>query len=61
MNIAILSTGLFPDAETEVEAVSYLEAAHYVYRCDLRELEARDEEWDRVLEEVLGADKVITV
>ena len=61
MNITILSTGLFPDPQTMTEAVSYLEAAHYVYRCDLQTMEDRDEEWDRVLEEVLGADRVITV
>ncbi|MEJ2687504.1 MAG: hypothetical protein P8124_09915 [Gammaproteobacteria bacterium] len=61
MNITILSTGLFPDPQTMAEAVSYLEAAHYVYRCDLQAMEDRDEEWDRVLEEVLGADRVITV
>ena len=61
MNITILSTGLFPDPQTMNEAVSYLEAAHYVYRCDLREIGDRVEDWDRVLEEVLGADRVITV
>lgn len=61
MNVAILSTGLFPDAETVNSAVNYLEVAHYAYRCDLRELGGRDEDWDRVLEEILGADRVITV
>lgn len=61
MNVTILSTGLFPDTQTMTEAVSYLEAAHYVYRCDLREIGDRESEWDRVLEEVLGADRVITV
>lgn len=61
MNITILCTGLFPDAKTVNEAVSYLEAAHYVYRCDLRELDDEAEGWDRVVEELLGADRVITV
>ena len=61
MNVTILSTGLYPDCETMMEAISYLEAAHYVYRCDLQEIADRDEEWDRVIAELLGADRIITV
>lgn len=61
MNVTILSTGMYPDRETMMEAISYLEAAHYVYRCDLREIADREEEWDRVLAELMGADRIITL
>ncbi|HKK14176.1 MAG TPA: hypothetical protein VKA14_05895 [Gammaproteobacteria bacterium] len=61
MNVTILSTSLFPDRETLDETISYLEAAHYVYRCELDRLSGSDEDWDGVVDELLGADRIITL
>lgn len=61
MNIAILETGLFPDTETVEDAITHLVPLHNVYRYDLREAQRTDAEWDQLLDEILAADRVLTV
>lgn len=61
MNIAVLHTHLFPDPETVAEAVTHLEPHHNVYRYDVRQGGLSDDEWDQMLDEILAADRVITV
>ncbi len=61
MNIAILETGLFPDTATVEEALTHLEPLHNVYRYDLINESRTDDEWDQLLDEVLAADRVLTI
>ena len=61
MNIAVLETGLFPDSETVEDAITHLVPLHNVYRYDLREMSRTDDEWDQMLDEILAADRVLTV
>jgi len=61
MNIAILETDLFPDAETVSDAVSHLTPMYNVYRYKLRDPERTEEQWDQLLDEVLASDRVFTL
>jgi len=61
MNIAILETGLFPDAETVSDAISHLTPMYNVYRYDLKDPNRSDEDWDQLLDEVLASDRVFTL
>lgn len=60
MNIVILETGLFPDQDFLRDALADSSSSHSVHRSDLRE--ARSEaQWDRLLDEILSSDRVITI
>lgn len=61
MNIAVLYTGRFPDRETIDSALTHLQPGHHLYCYDLAETGVEDEEWDRRLDEILAADRVIAV
>ncbi|HKK05249.1 MAG: hypothetical protein P8009_07385 [Gammaproteobacteria bacterium] len=61
MNIAILETGLFPDAETVSDAVSHLTPLYNVYRYNLQDPKRSEEDWDQLLDEVLASDRVFTL
>jgi hypothetical protein len=61
MIIAVLDTGLFPDRETMEDTLSELEPFHNVYRCQATRADLTDQDWDRMLDEVMGSDLVITL
>jgi hypothetical protein len=60
MRILQLHTGLFPDADTIVEALAGLASGDAVERIDISRPEMGEEDWDRVVEAVLASDRVIT-
>ena len=59
MNIAVLDTGLFPDRGTVEDALAELRACHRVQCCDATGAAVSDEQWSRVLDEILASDVVI--
>lgn len=61
MNIAILETGLFPDQETMDDVVTHLLAQHNVYRYELHGTRRSDQDWDQLLDEILAADRILTI
>ncbi len=63
MQILTLETGLFPDQDTLKAAIAELERQdHSVVRLVLDGLAADDEAgWDRVVQEIMKAGKVITI
>ena len=63
MNILQLDSGLFPDQETVRVAVLILEnGEHTISRLNAAQIPADDDEaWDVVVQEILAADKVVTV
>lgn len=63
MKIAILETGLFPDEQTVEAALGALaEEDHTLTRITAGETSTGDEAfWDRVVDEIMKAQKVITI
>jgi hypothetical protein len=61
MNILQLNTGLFPDAQTVIAAVQQMSATHRVEVIDLRRRDLEESEWDRVIESIRAADRIISV
>jgi len=61
MNIAILDTALFPDRATVEQAVNYFEPHYSFYRWNLRAPDLTADDWDRIVDELLSADRVIVV
>jgi len=61
MNIAILKTGLFPDAAGIEQAISHLDTQHAVYTYDATRDGLDDTDWDQAVDELLSADRIIVV
>lgn len=61
MNIAILKTGLFPDADGVEEAISHFETLYAVYTYDATRDGLDDTDWDQAVDELLSADRIIVV
>lgn len=61
MQILALVVGLFPDAEAVDAALQLLQEKDRVVTLDLRERDAGDALWDRVVDAIAEADLVVTV
>ncbi|ESQ16176.1 MAG TPA: hypothetical protein DDY14_08110 [Chromatiaceae bacterium] len=61
MNIAILKTGLFPDAETVTKALEQLADSAPAVIHDTTDTNLTDAHWDRILDDLLIADRVIVI
>ncbi|MBC8212210.1 MAG: hypothetical protein H8E21_14200 [Gammaproteobacteria bacterium] len=61
MNVAVLKTGLFPDAETVEQGVEHLYACCNVYVYDVTRHKLENDDWDKALDEMLAADRIIVV
>lgn len=61
MNIAVLKTGLFPDNETVEAGINHLLPSCNVYCYDATGDELADSDWDRVLDEILSAERLIVL
>lgn len=59
--LVVLQTGLFPDAATLEEGIKKLEERWVVSRHDIAGAAPDTAAWDRVLADILTADKIITV
>lgn len=60
MNLLILQTDLFPDTEGVWAALDAAFAARQE-RLDLRRPDMEAADWDRVMERILAADRIITL
>ncbi|MCW8847237.1 MAG: hypothetical protein OQK19_00710 [Sedimenticola sp.] len=61
MNIAVLKTGLFPDAETVEAGIDHLLSSCNLYLYDATRDDLTDSDWDRVLDEILVAERLIVI
>ena len=61
MKIVILKTGLLPNADTLEEAITQLAAEHEIQAVDTSRPDLSAQDWDRVVNEVVAADRVLTV
>ena len=61
MKIVQLNTGLFPDAQTVIAALRWMEAAHSVESIDLRCQEVESEAWDKAVAAIQASDLTITI
>jgi len=60
MKIFILNTGLFPEKGALEEALAQLGSDHEVSRHDV-ETGLTDDDWDRTVEALVSADRIITL
>ena len=60
MNILILNTGLFPEKGVLEDALVQLGSDHVVYRYDA-DAGLTDDDWDRTVQALVSADRVITL
>lgn len=61
MEVVVLEAGIFPDRETVEQAVYRLEGEHSVVFFDVLHPEIGESDWDRVLHQMLAADRIIVV
>lgn len=64
MTLVRLDTGLFPDADTVVEALAHLDTHRPVECIDVGErwrASMTEQDWDHVLAALLRADRVISL
>ena len=62
MKIFILKTRLFPEKGVIVAAITHLaESSHEMFHCDTERSDLTDEDWDKAVQEILAADRVLTV
>lgn len=61
MNIAVLKTGLFPDTETLDSGIDHLLPSCNVYCYDATRDDLADDDWDRMLDEILAAERLIVL
>lgn len=61
MNIAILKTGLFPDAKTVEDALNHFVASDYLFSCDATRDDLTEADWDQALDEIMSADRVFVI
>jgi len=60
MKIFVLSTGLFPEKSALEAALAQLGSEHEVSRFDA-DMQLGDDDWDRVVQELTSADRIITL
>jgi len=61
MNIAILKTGLFPDAETVEDALNHFAVSDYLFIYDTTSQDLNDADWDQALDEMMAAERVFVI
>ncbi|TXH77033.1 hypothetical protein [Thiobacillus sp.] len=61
MEFVVLETGIFPDRSTLVEALAALPACHTVRRPVMPSSQDDEEGWDRLLQALLAADRIVVV
>jgi hypothetical protein len=61
MNIAILKTGLFDDADTIEDSLSRFEVSDDVFTYDTTRADLTDADWDQALDELLAAERVFVI
>lgn len=59
--LLVLETGLFPDQATVREALDLLAEGRDLPRHDLTRENMTDQGWDRVVDDILSARKVVTI
>ena len=60
MKIFVLNTGLFPEKGVLEDALVQLGSDHEVSRHDA-DAELADDDWDRVVQALMSADRIITL
>ena len=60
MKIFVLNTGLFPEKGVLEDALAQLGSDHEVSRHDA-DAELTDDDWDRAVQAILSADRIITL
>ena len=60
MKIVVLNTGLFPERGVLENALAELGPDHEVSRHDA-DVELTDDDWDRVVQALVSADRIITL
>ena len=60
MKIFVLNTGLFPEKGALEDALAQLGSDHEVSRHDAGG-ELTDDDWDRVVQAIVSADRIITL
>lgn len=61
MEFVVLETGIFPDRSTLAEALAALPACHTVRRPIMPSSQDDEEGWDRLLQALLAADRIVVV
>lgn len=61
MEFVVLETGIFPDRSTLAEALATLPACHTVRRPIMPSSQDDEEGWDRLLQALLAADRIVVV
>jgi DNA-binding MurR/RpiR family transcriptional regulator len=61
MNIAILKTGLFPDAETVEDALNHFVVSDYLFAYDATRADLTEADWDQALDEIMAAERVFVI
>lgn len=61
MNVLVLRLGIFPDAETLERALARLPRECDRTEFDLSQDGSGERDWDRVLDRLLAADRIIVV
>lgn len=61
MNIAILKTGLFPDAETVEDGLSHFEVSDYLFTYDASRADLTDADWDQAIDELVAAERIFVL
>jgi len=59
--LLVLDSGLFPDSGTLRQALGRMEGRQRVQYRDLTDPALAPDAWDRLLQEILGAGKVMTL
>ena len=60
LRLLVLYTGIFPDADTVLQALNEIDG-YKVEREELTDPEMTTADWDRVLEKIIDAKKIVTV
>jgi hypothetical protein len=60
MKIFVLNTGLFPEKGVLEDALAQLDSDHEVSRYDA-DAELTDDDWDRAVQALVSADRIITL
>ena len=61
MEFVVLETGIFPDRTTLTEALAALRAGHPAGRPVMPSCKDDEEGWDRLLQALLAADRIVVV
>jgi DNA-binding MurR/RpiR family transcriptional regulator len=61
MHVLVIRTGLFPDDPNLAEALEHLQGVHRISRFDATQADLDDADWERAVEQILDAERVITI